>query len=249
MILLRSALFNLYFFGLTAILCIVGTAVRIASPQRTLLIPTVWARWIVAGLRIICGIKLEIIGKNRLPLSGPALLASQHQSAFDTIVWLTLLPRCCYVVKRELTLIPLFGGMMRPAGMIVIDRKAGAAAIRHLMHEADRAKREARQVVIFPEGTRSDPDRLLPLQPGIAAMATRTRLPVIPVLTDSGHCWGRRSFRKRPGVIHIALLPPIQPGVGREGLMAGLTAAYHQKIPLTAVDNSVDRPQLGLAGE
>ena len=54
---------------------------------------------------------------------------------------------------------------------------------------------------------------MLPLQPGVAALAARTRLPVIPVVTDSGRCWGRRAFQKRPGTIHIRVLEPIPAGI------------------------------------
>ena len=68
--------------------------------------------------------------------------------------------------------------------------------------------------MIFPEGTRAGTGALLPLQPGVAALAARTRLPVIPVVTDSGRCWGRRAFHKRPGTIHIRLLEPIPAGSG-----------------------------------
>ncbi len=238
MILLRSALFNFYFFALTALLSVASIPFRVFAPRHVLLIPKVWARWALAGLRVICGIRFEVLGAERLPRSGAALVASRHQSAFDTIVWLTLVPRCCYVVKRELARIPLFGGMMVPAGMIVIDRAAGAGAMRHLMRQAERAAREERQIVIFPEGTRADSGEMRKLQPGVAAMATRTRLPVIPVITDSGRFWGRRAFRKLPGTIRIALLEPIPPSAGRETLMRDLSAALAQD-PAGPVDNSV----------
>src|SRR5258708_499264 len=86
-----------------------------------------------------------------------ALGASRHQSAFDTFVWMTLLPRCCYVVKQELLHIPLFGKLIIGSRMIAIDRTAGSAALRALLREGDRAVREGRQIVIFPEGTRGEP--------------------------------------------------------------------------------------------
>ena len=66
---------------------------------------------------------------------GARLIASHHQSAFDTIVWLTLLPRCCYVLKQELLRIPLFGPLLSLSGMIAVDRGGGAATIRRLLRE------------------------------------------------------------------------------------------------------------------
>jgi 1-acyl-sn-glycerol-3-phosphate acyltransferase len=140
-------------------------------------------------------------------------------------VWLLLVPRACYVVKRELLRVPIFGPACKLTGMIMVDRDAGGAAIRMLLREADRAVAERRQMVIFPEGTRVAPGASLPLQPGVAALASRTGFSLIPVATDSGYCWGRRAFRKRPGVIHIAIGEAIPAGLKREELMQRLGQA------------------------
>lgn len=241
MTLMRSAVFNLYFFGLTFVLSLVGTALRFGAPERVPALARQWATWVIGAARVICGIRLEISGLARLPAEGPLLIASRHQSALDTIIWLTLLPRCCYVLKQELIRIPLYGGLIRHTGMIVVDREAGAAAMRHLLREADRAMREQRQVVIFPEGTRAEPGAVLPLQPGVAALAARTGLPVFPVITDSGRSWGRRAFAKHAGVVHIHVLPPIPAGTPRAALMQGLDIALRREIAPSAgpVDNYV----------
>jgi 1-acyl-sn-glycerol-3-phosphate acyltransferase len=223
MITLRSALFNLMFFLVTFVLTMAATVVRWVAPQHVLGVAMLWARVIVACAHSICGIRVEVTGLERIP-EGAALIASRHQSAFDTFVWMTLLPRCCYVVKQELLRIPLFGKVIIGSGMIAIDRTAGSAALRALLREGDRAVHEARQIVIFPEGTRSEPGNMRGLQPGVAALAARTKLPIIPVATDSGQCWGRRAFRKRPGVIRIMIGEPIPPTLGRHELMLSLRA-------------------------
>ena len=224
MIIVRSALFNLFFFAVTFFMTLLAALARLRSPDHVLRVVVWWARILVAAARVICGIRLEVSGRERI-LPGAALIASRHQSAFDTFVWLTLLPRCCYVVKDELTRIPLFGGLITAAGMIVVNRSAGPSSIRALLRAADRTVREQRQVVIFPEGTRGGPDRTGALQPGVAALAARAGLPVIPAATDSGACWGRRAFLKRPGTIRIAIGKPIPPGTGRQELMRALQAA------------------------
>jgi 1-acyl-sn-glycerol-3-phosphate acyltransferase len=245
---LRSALFNVFFFAVTFLLTLVpATFVRFAAPHRVLDVARLWARIVVGGLRLICGIRLQVYGLEHLRGNEARLIASRHQSAFDTVVWLTLLPRCCYVLKRELLRIPLFGPLMPLTGMIGVDRTGGAAALRGLLREGERAAREGRQIVIFPEGTRAEPGAVLPLQPGVAALAGRTRLPVIPVVTDSGLRWGRRAFHKRPGTIHIRILEPIPAGTGRENLMRRLELALRaDAIPAPqAGENSVG----GAAGQ
>jgi len=230
MILVRSVLFNAWFYGVTAVLAVAALAPRAGTPDRAadraLAVAQCWARAVLAGLRWLCGITWVVTGREHLPASGAALIASNHQSAFDTMVWLLLVPRACYVVKRELMRVPVFGPACRLTGMMIVDRDAGGAAIRGLLREADRAVAERRQIVIFPEGTRVAPGVRVPLQPGVAALASRTGLPVIPIATDSGYCWGRRAFRKRPGVIHVAIGAPIPPGLKREELMRRLELAF-----------------------
>lgn len=231
MILLRSVLFNVWFYGITLVLAMAGTLLRPFSraapaPDWAMAVARTWARLVLGGLKPLCRADWVVSGQENLPSQGPALIASMHQSAFDTMVWLLLVPRPCYVLKRELMRLPVFGLMCRLTGMIAVDRGAGAAAIRSLLRGADRAVREERQIVIFPEGTRMPPGRLGTLHPGIAALAVRTGLPVIPVATDSGRCWGRRAFRKRPGVIHVAIGAPIPAGLSREELMIRLQAAF-----------------------
>jgi 1-acyl-sn-glycerol-3-phosphate acyltransferase len=231
MILIRSALFNVYFFCLGFIMTWLATLVRLLAPHALMDVLRLWARLILGGMRLICGIRLNVTGLEHIP-RGAALIASAHQSAFDTFVWFTLVPDCCYVLKQELKKIPLFGGLIVGAGQIAVDRGAGAAAIRALLAGGTRALKEGRQVVIFPEGTRSEPGTVGTLQPGVAALAARTGQPVIPVATDSGVCWSRKAFVKRPGVITIAIGAPIPPNLPRAELMGRLRdqfAAPHAK--------------------
>jgi 1-acyl-sn-glycerol-3-phosphate acyltransferase len=229
MIWLRSALFNAWFYGITTVLALSSLVPRVATLDRParwpLAMARVWARCVLAGLRVLCGIRWTVTGRHHLPADGPMLIASNHQSVFDTMVWLLLLPSPSYVIKRELLHVPLFGALCRMAGMIAVDRTAGADAIRSLLRAADGAVARRHQIVIFPEGTRVAPGVRAPLQPGVAALAARTRLPVIPVATDSGRCWGRRAFRKLPGVIHVEIGPPLPAGLPRETLMQRLEQA------------------------
>lgn len=223
MTVLRSAVFNLAFVVFTAVAALVCLPlVPLLDRAGRLALLAWWAERVLGLLRRTVGISVRVTGREHLPQEGPALIAAKHQSAFDTIVWLALLPRPAYVLKRSLLWIPLYGWYVRAAGMIAIDRAAGPAALRHLMRAGDAALAEQRQIVIFPEGTRTRPGERRPYQPGIAALYARSGLPVIPVATDSGLFWGRRAFRKRAGTITVAVLPPVPPGLDREALLAEL---------------------------
>lgn len=221
-VVLRSALFNVYFVGVTIAVGVYARLLLWLAPARFAGIPRLWARLVLGGAAVLCGIRYRVHGLEHLPQEGPVLLASRHQSAFDTMVWLLILPRCCYVLKRELLRIPLIGRLIGAARFIAVDRDAGASAMRHLLRETDRVTAAGGQIVIFPEGTRAPPGTLLPLQPGVAAIAARGRLAVFPVRTDSGRFWGRRAFRKFPGTIDITILPPLPAGLARAELMTTL---------------------------
>ena len=248
MTLVRAGLFNLYFLLLTLVMGLGALWIRWFAKQHALAYAALWCRLTLCGLRAICGIRIALTGVEHLP-DGPVLIASQHQSAFDTLVWLTLVRRPAYVMKRELTRLPLVGPMLLLAGMIPVDREAAAKALRALLRHADAAVAEGRQIVIFPEGTRVAAGEQVALQPGVVALAAHTRLPVVPVTTDSGRCWSRRAFVKRPGTIHIAISPAIAPeqlrGRPRGALLDAIRSAWEsEEMRLAAVHGSVapDRP-------
>ena len=237
MILLRSAVFNVWFFGATIVIGAMGMPVRWFWPRHALWVAQLWARVVLDGARVICGIHTVVTGRENMP-PGAALIASQHQSTFDTLVWLRLVPKVSYVFKAELARIPLFGPLLVPAGQISLDRGGSFSAVRSLLRGADKAKAEGRQIVIFPEGTRVGLGEDADLRPGFTAVAARTGLPVIPVATDSGRVWGRRAFLKRPGDVHIHICPPIPPGLPQAELVQAVKARWRDALAL--VDNPVD---------
>ncbi len=218
---LRSLLFNIYFMGGTALTIIIGTPMLAFPPPLLNRFIVFWATSMIVGLRVICGIRLEVTGMENLPPGG-SIIAAKHQSAFDTMVWLMLVPNSVYIAKEELLQIPGWGWLARHCGQLSVDRAGGATAMRTLVRETKARLAEGRPVVIFPEGTRTAPGQRVPYQPGVAAMATASGAPVVPVATDSGCRWGRRAFRKTPGVIHISILPPLPVGLPRAALMAAL---------------------------
>ncbi len=245
---LRAIVFQLYFYGLTIAACLfAGVPVLLFAPHRSLDLARAWVAAVLAGARIICGMRVEVTGRQHLPLHGPALIACQHQSAIDTLLWFTILDAPSYVMKRELTRIPVFGALLVNAGMIPVDRGAGAGALRHLLGQTARKSSEGRQIVIFPQGTRVAPGETVPLQPGVAAVSRQTGLPVVPVSLDSGRLWGRGFLHRRPGVIHVAIQPPIPAGTPRPAMLAAIGSSWcaaaaivPDKTAQRTVDNSVD---------
>jgi 1-acyl-sn-glycerol-3-phosphate acyltransferase len=216
----RAALFNLVYFCWTGCLAVLGLPAALFGYRAVYGVGRLWAGGTFAALKAIVGLDHRWIGAP--PGRGPVIYAVKHQSAWDTMA-LSALPDCpAYVLKRELTWIPFFGWLLAAAGFIAVDREAGAAALRRLVRDAERAVAAGRSLLIFPEGTRTAPGEHRPYQPGIAALYDRLKLPVVPIALNSGLFWARRSFVKRPGRITVEILPAIQPGLKRREFMAEL---------------------------
>jgi 1-acyl-sn-glycerol-3-phosphate acyltransferase len=220
-------LFNVWFFVLTFVCSVLGTFALMISPDLLKRLEGQWVRWNLAGLRVICGIRLELTGRENLP-KGEAIFAAQHQSAFDGFVCLLLSPQGAYVVKRELCGIPIFGRLLVHLGHVPVDRTAGATAMRSLLKYGCAALASGRQLMIFPEGTRLAPGERGELQPGVAALASHSGAPVVPVATDSGHCWGRNAFLKQPGTVHVVIRPALPVGLRRPALLAAVQQSWDE---------------------
>ncbi|HTY68916.1 MAG TPA: lysophospholipid acyltransferase family protein [Alphaproteobacteria bacterium] len=221
-LIVRSAAFNVAFFAMTiAALLTTWPVLFSRRPQGALWVARNWARLTFLMLRVLVGIGVEIRG-DVTRLAGPVIIASNHQSAWDTMVFLWLCRLPTYAMKKELMAIPFFGWMAKRQGHIAVDRKAGAAAFRRLQRQASAALAAGRQIVLFPEGTRVAPDVRRPYQPGIAGLYAALRAPVVPVAVNSGLFWGRRSFIKRPGTIVLEILPEIPAGLARDEFLAEL---------------------------
>ena len=216
---MRSLLFNLWFWTWTtlAALAMLPFAAFVSAGQMRRY-AAFWMRGVHAGLALLVGLRHRVEGLEHLP-KGPCIIASKHQSAFETLTFHTLRPDLVIGLKEELTHIPVFGWYLRIARNITIDRGGAARAMRSLMHGAETAVADGVSILLFPEGHRQPPGAPPDYKPGIAAVYKAAGVPVVPVALDSGRFWPRRSFVKRPGVITLRFLEPIPPGLDRQAFM------------------------------
>jgi 1-acyl-sn-glycerol-3-phosphate acyltransferase len=210
----RSALFNLVFYAWTALLAIAALPMLLAPRPTVMRFGRRWSGSVLALAHAIAGIDYELRGAEHLPRT-PAIIAMKHQSAWDTLAAPALFGDVAIVLKRELLWIPFYGWYARKAGMIPVDRGAGASALKAMVRRARAVVAQSRPIVIFPEGTRTAVGAGRDYHPGVAALYTQLGLPVVPVAVNSGLFWPRRSFLKRPGRIIVEALTPLPPGLPR----------------------------------
>jgi 1-acyl-sn-glycerol-3-phosphate acyltransferase len=218
---LRSLCFNLGWYVGTAAIAIVGSPILLLPRRAVVAWAQFWVRFCLWWLRLTVGLTHRVRGAENLP-TGPAIIASKHQSSWETLAYTLIFPDAAVVLKRELLFIPIVGWAMARAGNIAVERGDGPSALRSLVRQAKAVRAEGRSVLIFPEGTRVAIDAERPYQVGTAALYRQLDLPVVPVALNSGRFWGRRQFVKRPGVIEVEVLPSIPPGLSRDAFMSTL---------------------------
>ena len=225
MIVFRSLVFNALFLVYHLALVLALTSLLPFPRRWSQCVARLWTQGVGVGLRLVVGLDVEIRGREHLPI-GPCVIVSRHQSAWDTFVFYSLVSDPNYILKKELTDIPLWGWCALKCGAISVDRSGGAQALKKMVRDTEDRVAKGRQVVIFPEGTRTPPGERREYQPGIAAIYARVTktlgAPVVPVALNSGLFWGRRSFQKKPGVITLDFLPPMPPGLKRRQFMEDL---------------------------
>lgn len=215
----RATAFNVAFWAWTAMCLIAGLPLLpFLNRRQVRAYARLWERGIQRLLATVVGLHYRVRGLEHLP-SGPLLIASKHQSAWETLVFHLLVHDIVIGLKDELTRIPLFGTYLLRAGNIRIDRGGAARALKSLVEGAREAVARGESVLIFPEGTRRDPDALPDYRPGVAALYRALGLPCVPVALNSGLFWGRRSFLKLPGTITVEFLEPLPPGLDRTTFM------------------------------
>jgi 1-acyl-sn-glycerol-3-phosphate acyltransferase len=202
-----------------------------------------WVRSTLWLHRTICGVEHEIRGREHIPAGG-FIVASKHQSAWETLALVTLFERPSFILKRELLWAPLFGWYLKKAGMIPVARGKRSVALEAMTAHARRAVAERRQIIIFPEGTRRPPLAPPDYRYGVTRLYRDLGVACLPVALNSGLFWPRRSFTHRQGRIVLECLPPIPPGLAPDAFADEVKAAIESATQRLMDEAFAKRPSL-----
>jgi 1-acyl-sn-glycerol-3-phosphate acyltransferase len=227
-IFLRSLIYNLLFY-LLLICWLIAAIPTFLMPRAAIMkVARLWSRQNTWLLRIVCNVKVEYRGLEKIP-KGPLLVASKHQSMWETFALLQRFDQPLYILKRELARIPFFGWYLIKAGMIAVDRGAGGRALLKMVRQASEEVRvSGRQLIIFPEGTRRPVDAPPQYKPGVAQLYASCRVSCLPVALNSGLFWPRRTFIRYPGTLVVEFLDPVPPGLARDEFLTRISTVIEE---------------------
>ncbi|MEL6725023.1 MAG: lysophospholipid acyltransferase family protein [Pseudomonadota bacterium] len=220
---IRSFVYVIWLYGWMGILGVIALPTFLLPRAAVLWFIRLYARLVVLGLRLICGIRVEFRGREHVP-GGPVIIAGKHQAMLDVFVPFLLFSDPVLVMKRELLWYPALGWYALKTRMLAIDRSGGARTMKKMLAAADkRVKGESRQMLIYPEGTRSLPGAEPEYKPaGVRAFYKSLGIPMVPFATNSGLCWPAHGMLRRPGRIVYEVLPPIDPDLAPKAMLVEL---------------------------
>ena len=219
MLFIRSLFCNIFCYSCLAMGCIVTSIVGVFSRRATVKLWTnVFLPSVLFFFKTFAGVTIEVRGKQYIQKE-PALYASKHESAVETYMLSTIVKDMAFVLKKELTYIPVFGWAQYFYGMIAVDRSAGGAAMKGMLKSAKQRIAEGRSVVIFPEGTRVKPGVSGEYKPGLLFLAQNLNVPVVPVALNTGLFWGKNSFLRYSGKVIVEFMEPMPDNLNKKEFM------------------------------
>lgn len=207
-IFLRSTIGNIFFYPALMIGLSLIVIIGIFSRKKAIYMWDNYMHPLVFKIALkLYGIEVEVRGKEYI--KPKQIYASKHESAMETYIYTGIVKNSAFVMKKELTYIPIFGWAQAVYGMIPVDRGAGGKAMKGMLNEAKKRMEDGRSVVIFPEGTRCKHLEVKGYKPGIVFLAEGLKAQVVPVALNTGVHWPKSSYLKYPGKVIFEFMKPM----------------------------------------
>ena len=200
---------------ITMFIAIIGLPCLFFPRKYTAMLIHNWSKIMLFLFRKLDNLDWEVIGEENIPL-GPFIVASKHQSIWDTVFFTAFFADAAMVLKKIIIFIPFYGWHAIKAKMIWLDRGAHSKALKRLIKQGEECSKNNRPIIIFPEGTRSAVGEKGEYKSGISALYKFLGIPCIPVALDSGLYWQTKGLGRNPGKISVKFMPAIPSGLSRK---------------------------------
>lgn len=178
---------------------------------------------------LLIGTRYEFRGTENVPKTGGFLLASKHQSSWETYTMVPFLSDPSYILKKELMYVPIWGWFAWKMKVISVNRGKKTEALKDMTRTAKQQYEDGRQIVIYPEGTRKFAGDEPAYKYGIVHMYTNANTRVLPAALNSGLFWPRRGWMLYKGTCVLEFLPVIEPGLEPKEFATKLETVIEEK--------------------
>ncbi|MCV2871766.1 1-acyl-sn-glycerol-3-phosphate acyltransferase [Defluviimonas sp. WL0050] len=175
-----------------------------------------YCRWVRASAALLVGLKSEIRGE--VP-EDEVLIGAKHQSFFDIILIVSVVPRPKFIMKKELLWAPIVGWYAKKLGCIPVDRGKRGQAVKRMVADVKAGRAWPGQLIIYPQGTRVAAGATRPYKVGVGVLYSQLGQDCVPAATNVGVFWPRHGLLRKPGLAVVEFLPRIPAGLTVEEFM------------------------------
>lgn len=238
---IRSLIFNILYYPITAILCFAYLPFLILPRKWLLIMVELYVKIVYVLEKYVLGLDFEIRGAEYLPKDEAFIVAAKHFSSYETLKLHILFKDPAIVIKKELFSIPIWGWYAKKMRLIGIDRSNRDTALKSVTQGAQMAADMKRPIVIFPQGTRVSLDHTVkdkPYKAGIMRMQNASGLKIVPLAMNTGVFWPRNAFIKKGGKVIFEFMPAVETGLSTQEGLAIIQEAVERKTAALIAETS-----------
>jgi 1-acyl-sn-glycerol-3-phosphate acyltransferase len=202
-------------YVLMASIGIIGIPYALLSRKNTYNVIRLYCHSVFFVLKYVAGIKVEFRGK--IPTE-PCLICSKHQSFLDVMMLASVLPNYRFIMKSQLTYLPVVGFYARQTGTVAVNRAKKVGTVNRMITSLN--EEVDRQTIVYPQGTRVLPNEQRPYKVGAGLIYSNLKLKCYLVATNTGMFWARRSLYRYSGTAVIEFIDVLDEGLEVDQFMA-----------------------------
>ena len=230
---IRNFLFSTCFFSGILIISLIFLPSFFFPQKIALFGGKIMGYWTGVCLRYFLNSKIEIKGKENIIKSERFFIAASHQSMFETFYLQTIFNSPIFILKKELTYIPIFGWYLKKIGSVSIKRnKVSKDNLDFFGNISGKLMNSERPLIIFPQGTRVLPDERPSFKKGVSRIYDELKIACQPVAINSGYVWPKRGIKNNKRTITISILKPIHPGMSKDEFLKNLENCIYSELDL-----------------
>tara|TARA_A100001011_G_scaffold44841_1_gene41945 strand:- start:1943 stop:2644 length:702 start_codon:yes stop_codon:yes gene_type:complete len=228
---LRNFLFSVIFFSGIIFISIIFLPALILPQNITLFGGKLMGFWTGFCLKKIMLTKIEVIGEENIIKNDKFFIASSHQSMFETFYLQTIFNSPVFILKKELLLIPIFGWYLKKIGSISIQRSKITKDNLSFFNDIHKmVKNSERPIIIFPQGTRVNPDEYQPFKKGAGRIYEELKISCQPIAINSGNVWPKKGIKHTNKKIVISILPQLKYGIEKDKFIKNLEEIIYSEL-------------------
>ena len=230
---IRSFLFSIFFFLGIILISIIFIPSFFLPPKVVLFGGKIMGHWSALCLRIFLSTKIIIKGNENIITNEKFFIACSHQSMFETFYLQTIFNSPIFILKKELIKIPIFGWYLKKIGSISINRnKTTKDNLGFFDQISYMVNKSNRPLIIFPQGTRLNPDDRSPFKKGAGRIYDELKIKCQPVAINSGNTWPKNGPLKSNSILTVSILKPIEARLDKETFVRKLQDSIYSELDI-----------------